>query len=236
MKKIILIALIFICSKGFGQSGETLHIKNPASFIIRGSQITNTPVLTLSAAKQVKLGDEPLKSRRIYIPILSADTCDDVIYAGGRDTSTPKFRTLDAGDIPKLSQSDTTYHFNENTTGILNIPRYNGGASIFYIQEPIKQDTIRVIMLCADTSHAGYYVNRRDTKTDSTKIYNHKCLWIYGYEVRDVIEHDEQIQDQAIGAWRRNQYNTYKHKKYLDADKKELSFNIIVWNGKQITQ
>ena len=107
-----------------------------------------------------------------------------------------------------------------------------------------KPDTIPVIMLVCDTSKK-YGIKRKDKVfmlggmsmssslsydwvTDSSNIgYNNSTLWLSGYVINKPIATgwvDGNIQ----------YFPNQKFVKYLDQDKKELPYNIVVWDSKEI--
>ena len=82
-------------------------------------------------------------------------------------------------------------------------------------------DTIQCTMLVCDTMHYTNY-----TPSVSQQNYFDKsgaAFWVIGYEVR------EKETDYMMQGSDGEPYIRYKHLVYLDADKKPLSKNIIVW-------
>lgn len=100
------------------------------------------------------------------------------------------------------------------------------------IQEP-KFDTVRVIMLCADTTSWQWrdsaIVNHKLVEVGvSEKRYPvRECYWKFGYEVR---ENEQPIfyYDHAMAPkWA----TPFRHVSYLDDRRRALSKSIIVWQS-----
>lgn len=126
-----------------------------------------------------------------------------------------------------------------------NSPGWNSlsiGDSTYYSPDPVPVvfDTVKVILMVSDTairystSSHSYPYQTTPVKIDTTAIFTFdQVYWMQGYEVRewtcckDMPDGSSGFHtSQAIFFW------NYTHLYYIDADKKPLSGNIIVWMSK----
>jgi hypothetical protein len=126
----------------------------------------------------------------------------------------------------------------------LHLPSFFGVSDTAPIPE--TKDTIPILMLVCDTSIKEYETLPQMGIIKSYLDVDKNVIWEKGYEVRDVkyqyadvsVDPNHQMSD---GAWTLlgrvpiyKQMPYYTFLKYLDADKKELSKNIIVWMYNEI--
>jgi hypothetical protein len=108
-------------------------------------------------------------------------------------------------------------------------------------KEERKTDTVRVMMLVCDTTNkpTHHFVNYPENalrKLDAQLVY-----WIYGYSIREKHNTSEGVIDAGFsicidenGKEVSCYHDYWIHKLYLDDKKKILSFNIVVWQSKEI--
>ncbi len=105
------------------------------------------------------------------------------------------------------------------------------GDSLFTIStnEPVVYDTIKVIMLLADTSHyihtySVLHNNTLKTIRDTSLAYKFTyTYWEYGYTIK------QKENNSGYSIWQENIFTPSP--KYLDQNKKELGKNIVVWQS-----
>jgi hypothetical protein len=174
-----------------------------------------------------------------------------------QDISSPTFQLIriDTSDWANhffTISIDSTLEINPKKVKIIEVGgvKYNFDSLIKPTSEPevhvdsldtSQHDTIKVIMLVCDTS-ISYGVTVDHTPLP---IYDKNINWKYGFEVRNVSveEFIPSMQLQSTGdpntafvpaIWiQPRKRNVYTHKEYLNADKTQLSKNIIVWMSKE---
>lgn len=107
------------------------------------------------------------------------------------------------------------------------------GLSLF---NSTKRDTVRVLMLCVDTTDyprsSMVYIRRQDEIFNEGKM----AYWQFGYEVRRV-----EIRNNTDGVldpyftfgFKYNEWAVYSHESYLDQNKAPLPKSIVVWITKE---
>lgn len=147
------------------------------------------------------------------------------------------------GQVEKWDSTKLVYYI--DSTGVIpaDVDLTPLHLSLFNIQkDTVQYDTVKTMMVICDTSRVKYgeHFITDSIQTDATgfrghwePLYtepNHDIYWQIGYEVRTKqwVCCDPSFRDLAAYYW------SYSHVKYLDADKKELSKNIIVWMLKEL--
>jgi len=119
----------------------------------------------------------------------------------------------------------------DSSLHLAKLLNYSGIASIY--KKPFKSDTVKCVMLISDTSlHKWVVPFHWGFQIDSSSL-NLLGLGVAGYDV-PIMGHEDSAYDYSL-RWKRGYcYNTDMNKifwQYLDADKKPLSKNIIVWQS-----
>lgn len=91
------------------------------------------------------------------------------------------------------------------------------------------RDTVKVIMQVSDTVDNKNYTTSAHNRNYFSKA--NFIIWVIGYSVRERYNHNQE----SNGDWNCFNCEDYmRHSYYLDADKKPLSKNIIVWMSKEL--
>lgn len=92
-------------------------------------------------------------------------------------------------------------------------------------------DTIRVIIQVSDTVEYKNYTTSAPNRNYFDKA--NWVIWVMGYSVRKRYNHNQE----SNGDWQCFNCEDYmRHSYYLDADRKPLSKNIVVWMSKEINK